>query len=365
VAGRGRQGIAAGEPGKEDPVRAITVQPGDAGSARLDDVPEPERSLGPVLVRTLAMGVCGTDVEIVAGQYGEAPPGATRLILGHESLGEVIEAPAGSGLSAGQHVAGIVRLPDPVPCVSCASGEWDMCVNGKYTEHGIKGLNGFGAEMFRVAPDHAVPVDVTLGITGVLLEPTSVVAKAWDHIERIASRSVWRPHRVLVTGAGPIGLLAALLAVQRGHEVHVLDRVTDGPKPQLVRDLGAVYHTGSVADAVSGVDAAIECTGAGQVVLDVMRVVAPAGIVCLTGVSTGGRTVSVDLQDLNKELVLENNVVFGSVNANRRHYEAAAEALRRADRTWLARLITRQVPIARWSEALVREQDDVKPIITF
>jgi threonine dehydrogenase-like Zn-dependent dehydrogenase len=147
--------------------------------------------------------------------------------------------------------------------------------------------------------------------------------------------------------------------------VHVLDRVTEGPKPQLVRDLGAVYHTGSVADAVSGVDAAIECTGAGQVVLDVMRVVAPAGIVCLTGVSTGGRTVSVDLQDLNKELVLENNVVFGSVNANRRHYEAAAEALRRADRTWLARLITRQVPIARWSEALVREQDDVKPIITF
>ena len=125
-------------------MRAITVQPGVADSARLDDVPDPPASAGSVLVRTLAMGVCGTDIEIVHGEYGVAPPGADRLILGHESLGEVIEAPGGSGLHPGQHVAGVVRRPDPVPCASCAAGEWDMCRNGQYTEHGIKGLHGFG-----------------------------------------------------------------------------------------------------------------------------------------------------------------------------------------------------------------------------
>jgi threonine dehydrogenase-like Zn-dependent dehydrogenase len=346
-------------------VRAITVLPRVAHSARLEDVADPDPLMGSVLVRTLAMGVCGTDLEIVEGQYGTAPPGADRLILGHESLGEVVEAPADSGLAPGQHVAGIVRRPDPVPCASCAKGEWDMCRNGQYTEHGIKGLHGFGADYFRVDPQFAVPVDRSLGLAGVLLEPTSVVAKAWDHIERIAARAVWRPSRVLVTGAGPIGLLAALLARQRGYDVHVLDRVTDGPKPELVRALGATYHASSVEQAGRGCDIALECTGVSHLVLQVMRVLEPSGIACLTGVSSRGRSVSVDLGDLNRELVLENNVVFGTVNANRRHYDMAAEALARADRGWLDRLITRRVPVEQWSEALARRPDDVKPIITF
>ena len=346
-------------------MKAITIQPGVADSARLEDVPEPPVSAGAVLVRTLAMGVCGTDLELVRGEYGEAPPGEQRLVLGHESLGEVLEAPAGSGLKPGQHVAGIVRHPDPVPCASCAAGEWDMCRNGLYTEHGIKGLHGFGAERFRLEPAFAVPVDVSLGLAGVLLEPTSVVAKAWEHIDRIGARAVWRPRRVLVTGAGPIGLLAALLAVQRGYDVHVLDRVTDGPKPDLVRTLGATYHTGGASEAGRGADIILECTGAGQVIIDAMCAVAASGIVCLTGVSSGGRRLPVDVQSLNRELVLENNVIFGTVNANRRHYEAAAEALRRADRAWLDRLITRMVAVEAWQSALARQPADVKPIVTF
>jgi threonine dehydrogenase-like Zn-dependent dehydrogenase len=311
------------------------------------------------------MGVCGTDIEIVHGEYGTAPPGAERLILGHESLGEVVEAPRGSGLTPGQHVAGIVRRPDPVPCASCAAGEWDMCRNGQYTEHGIKGLHGFGAEYFRVEPGFAVPVDRALGLAGVLIEPTSVVAKAWDHIARIAARAEWRPSRVLVTGAGPIGLLAALLARQRGFEVHVLDRVTDGPKPELVRDLGAIYHSSSVQEAGRGCDIAVECTGVSHLVLQIMHVLEPCGIACLTGVSSGGRSMPVDIGSLNRELVLENNVVFGTVNANRRHYEMAADALAQADRGWLDRVINRCVPVERWSEALDRQAHDVKPIITF
>src|SRR4051812_22848580 len=167
-------------------MRAITLKPGLKDSARLDDVPEPPVTDGAVLVRTLALGVCGTDHEIVAADYGEAPPGQERLVLGHESLGVVEEAPDGA-LKRGDHVVGIVRRPDPVPCPACAAGEWDMCRNGRYTEHGIKGLHGFGAELFRIDAEYAVKVDKTLGILGVLLEPTSVVAKAWDHTGR-----VWR-----------------------------------------------------------------------------------------------------------------------------------------------------------------------------
>jgi glucose 1-dehydrogenase len=344
-------------------MQAITVVPMRAGSARLEEVADPGREEGDLLVRTLAVGVCGTDLEISRGEYGWAPPGRDRLVLGHESLGRVLEAPEDSDLEPGDLVVGIVRQPDPEPCGSCAAGEWDMCRNGRYTEHGIKQLDGFLRERYRIDPGRAVRLDPALERTGVLLEPTSVVAKAWDHIDRIASRAVWRPQVVLVIGAGPIGLLAALLAVQRGLEVHVLDRVTTGPKPTLVADLGATYHTGTVTEAVPRADVIVECTGVGELVFDAVTKAGPDGIVCLTGVSSAGRRLTIDAGAVNRELVLENVVVFGSVNANRRHYQAAATALAKADQQWLERLITRRVPLDRWSDALQRRPDDVKVVI--
>jgi threonine dehydrogenase-like Zn-dependent dehydrogenase len=344
-------------------MQAITVIPLQAESARLDDLPEPSPEEGELLVQTLAVGVCGTDLEISQGEYGWPPPGRERLVLGHESLGRVLDAPAGSDLAAGDLVVAIVRQPDPEPCVSCAAGEWDMCRNGRYTEHGIKELDGFMRERYRIDPRFAVKLDPALERTGVLLEPTSVVAKAWEHIERIAARAVWSPRVVLVTGAGPIGLLAALLGVQRGLEVHVLDRVTSGPKPGLVTDLGATYHTGTLADAVGHADVVVECTGVGELVLDAIDKTGPDGIVCLTGVSSAGRTLTIDPGALNRELVLENELVFGTVNANRRHYQAAAAGLAKADQSWLERLISRRVPLDRWPDALQRRPDDVKAVI--
>jgi glucose 1-dehydrogenase len=344
-------------------MQAITVIPLQAESARLDDLPEPSPTEGELLVQTLAVGVCGTDLEISQGEYGWAPPGRERLVLGHESLGRVLDAPAGSDLAAGDLVVAIVRQPDPEPCVSCAADEWDMCRNGRYTEHGIKELDGFMRERYRIDPSSAVKLDPALERTGMLLEPTSVVAKAWEHIERIAARAIWSPQVILVTGAGPIGLLAALLGVQRGLEVHVLDRVTSGPKPGLVADLGASYHTGALADAVGHADVVVECTGVGDLVLDAIDKTGPDGIVCLTGVSPTGRTLTIDAGALNRELVLENEVVFGTVNANRRHYQAAASALAKAGPAWLDRLITRRVPLDRWSDALKRHPDDVKAVI--
>jgi threonine dehydrogenase-like Zn-dependent dehydrogenase len=344
-------------------VKALTVIPLKANSGQLSDVPEPPESDGPVLVETLAIGVCGTDHEILTGQYGWAPPGKERLVLGHESIGRVVEAPAGGDLAPGDLVVGIVRRPDPVPCSNCAVLEWDFCRNGQYTERGIKQHDGYCSERYRITPDFTVKVDKNLGLLGVLLEPTSVVAKAWEQADRVGTRAHWDPKTVLVTGAGPIGLLAALIGVQRGLEVHVLDQVTSGVKPDLVRDLGAMYHTGKVADAVEAPDIIIECTGVPVLVFDAMSNVGTDGVVVLTGVSSGGHTIDVDEGMLNRTMVLENVAVVGSVNANRRHYEAAAEALAKADRSWLERVVTRRVPLEQWAEALDRQPNDVKVVI--
>ena len=345
-------------------MRAITLRPGIANSASLETVPEPAPSDGAILARTLYLGVCGTDREIVAGLYGEAPPGAPHLILGHESLGVVEEAPPDSGFALGDHIVGIVRRPDPVPCAACAAGEWDMCRNGLYTERGIKQRHGFGAERFRIEPEFAVKVETSWGMLGVLMEPTSIVAKAWDHADMIGHRSTsWQPHRVLVTGAGPVGLLAALMAMQRGLDVHVLDRNKDGPKPQLIKALGANYISELSANLKP--DIIMECTGAAAIVGEVLARTAPSGMVCLLSVTAPGHKIEVDIGALNRTMVLDNDVIFVAVNANRKHYRMAAEALRQADKDWLSRLITRKVPLDRWAEALEYRRGDIKVVVDF
>ena len=348
-------------------MRALTIIPNQPGSAAVTDVPDPVPDDGELLVDALAVGVCGTDREIAAGQYGWAPPGRDRLVLGHESLGRVRRAPAGSGFVPGDLVVGIVRRPDPVPCGACGHGQFDMCRNGRYAERGIKELDGYASQLWTVAAEYAVKLHSELADVGVLLEPTSVVAKAWDQIDKVGARSWFEPRTVLVTGAGPIGLLAALLGRQRGLDVHVLDRVTSGPKPRLVADLGASYHTGTVPDVARGAepDVIIEATGAGQLVFEAMASTAPYGIVCLTGVSPTGRTLSIDAGAINKEIVLENDVVIGSVNANHEHYNLAAQALAKADRDWLSRLITRKVPLTDFGDALTPDPGDIKVVLSF
>lgn len=349
-------------------MRAITVRPGLAGSARLEEVPDPYPDDRTLLVRALALGVCGTDREIIAAQHGCAPEGEERLILGHESLGVVERAPPHSGFAPGDHVVGIVRRPDPVPCPACAAGEWDMCRNGRYTERGIKGRHGYGSERFRLDPDYAVKVDPGLGLDAVLLEPTSIVAKAWAHADAIARRArATAPRRLLVTGAGSIGLLAALLGRQRGLDLHVFDRARRGPKVALTAKLGGTYHHGDLGTVLREVepDILMECTGAPAVIRDCLAQTGRNGIICLAGLSSAGHEEPLDIGFINRTMVLENQVLFGAVNANRMHYEAAAAALKTADRRWLSGLITRRVPLSRWSEAVEKRPGDIKVVVEF
>ncbi len=251
-----------------------------------------------------------------------------------------------------------------MPCPSCAVGEWDMCSNGLYTERGIKQVHGFMSERWRIEPEYVVRVDKNLGLMGVLLEPTTVVAKAWEQILTIGRRTFWEPRTVLVVGAGPIGLLAALIGVQRGLEVHVLDRVTTGPKPALVAAMGAEYHTGAIADIGLSPNIVVECTGVVTLVQEAAAAASPGGIVCLTGIGPSGPS-SGSASALPTEAVLKNLVMFGSVNANRRNYHRAAEVLAKADRAWLEQLITRRLRPDDVDQALTRSVDDIKVVMEF
>ena len=341
-------------------MRAMTVVPGKADSAAVTEVAEPPESDGSVLVEGVLAGICATDLEIVSGAFDR--DGSTRMVLGHESLGRVLEAPAGSGLNPGDLVAGVVRRPDPVPCPACARGEFDFCRNGLYSERGINGVDGYGSERWRVDPYYAVPVPPELGLLGVLIEPASILTKAWDQVDQVGARSWHAPKHVLVTGAGPIGLLAALIAAQRGYVVHVLDRSDQGPKPALVRDLGGEFIT-ELADLKIAPDVVIEATGVGQVVVACAELLPPAGIMCLTGISPSPDSIEVRMDALTRQLVIRNAALVGSVNAAKRHYADAVDVLLAADRSWLDRLITRTVPLTDWPAGLVKEPDDIKVVV--
>lgn len=321
-------------------MRALTVDLARAGSLALTELPDPVPGPEDLLVEGMAIGICGTDREIVRGEFGV---GGT-LVIGHESLGRVISGP---GFAPGSLVAGVVRRPDPVPCVACASGEFDNCRNGRYTERGITGLDGYGSTLWTVPAAYAVQVS---SATGVLVEPASVVVKAWERLDRLA---LYPFESVLVTGAGPIGLLAALIGVQRGLDVHVFDLASSGPKPGLVESLGATYHR-----TLPDCPVVIEATGAPSLVARLLG----RDLVCLTGVPST-EVLPADIGQINRDLVLRNGIVFGTVNSNPRHYREASAVLDRADDAWLSAMITRRVPLEDFATAFDHRPDDVKVVL--
>jgi glucose 1-dehydrogenase len=316
-------------------MRALVLRAdGSAGTLNLEDVPEPRPEDGELVVEAVALGICGTDRELVKRHRLVA--GERHMVIGHEALGRVLEAPKASGFLPGQLVVGTVRRPDPVPCFFCASGESDLCENGGFTERGISGGDGFGAELYTLEPEFAVHVDPALGVLGVLIEPTSIVAKGWERLERLVS---FRRRRALVLGAGPIGLLAALLGVQRGYEVHVVDQMNCGVKPAQVWTLGAVYHD-SLIHLDGPFDVVMECTSV--LTGEAVRLAGPSGAVCFVA---GGHS------GLSGPDLTSNRTLVGIVNSNRRHFVAGQEALRRADRVWLARLLSPCVRLDEWRDA--------------
>ena len=300
------------------PMRAVVVTPGQAGSGRLAEVPDPVPDAAQALVEVIEVGVCGTDLEILEGHYGTAPDGDAHLIIGHENFGRVLTAPVGSGLHPGDLVACEVRRPDPVPCAACAGGRQDLCTNGGFRERGISGLHGFMAERYVEVPAHLVPLPPELEDIGVLAEPLSVVEKGVHEAIAIQRRLPWDAREAVVTGAGPIGLMATMLLRSLGWDVWTVDVAPrDSTKAAIVEAVGAEYVKAdeepllALAARIPGIDLIVEATAVPEVVFDAIDAIGPNGVVCLTGVSADARTLTVPGARLNLEMVLDNKVVFG------------------------------------------------------
>lgn len=355
-------------------MRAGVVTPGQAHSGRVEEIPVPTAGPGECVVQTLEIGICGTDMEIDRAEYGQAPPDSPYLILGHESLGRVLSVPLGEReLKAGDLVAGIVRRPCPECCPSCADGQWDMCETGHYTERGIKAAHGFMSERYTESPAYLVRLPQDLRSVGVLTEPMSVVEKGIDQVFRAQQRLHWVPRRAVVLGAGPIGLLAAMLLRLRGIAVTVCDQVEPtAPRAKIATDIGGDYQNlaaTSLTAFLSGKplpDLIVEATGYSPLVFEAAQCLGRNGALLLTAVTGGKRTVGVDTNLINADMVLENHIILGSVNANRDHFLMAVRDLGAIHVLYplaLEAIITRRIPLAQWTQGLTKDPGDIKAVV--
>lgn len=350
-------------------MKAIVVQPGVKGSIHMRDMPDPKLRPDQVAVKMIRAGLCRTDAEIGHGSFGEAPSGEEYLILGHENFGVVEEAGRKvKGFKAGDLVVATVRRP--CRCFTCKAGQTDMCVGGGYKERGIAGTHGFMAEYYVESPQWLNKIPKAIADIGVLLEPMSVVEKGIDHAYLIQRRLAWKPRTGLVLGAGPIGLLAAAVMRARGLDAHVigLEPETDR-RGQVAKKMGAIYHSiagGTILDVKTEMppaDIAVDATGVPGAAFDGVQMLGRNGVMCLLSLSGGSQTADTPIEKINQQLVLGNQVVFGSVNANARHFEMGLADFTVIERKWpgvLQQLITTRLPWDQYNRWFAAETSGIK-----
>jgi glucose 1-dehydrogenase len=339
-------------------MQALITTPLQAGSTRTATVPEPERRRGGLLIRTLEVGVCGTDREIADGEFGSPPPGETELILGHEFLGVVAEG--SGGFSEGDLVTATVRRSCG-HCGACEEGAPDACDTGDYTERGITALQGFASELVVEDAEHLIAVPRPLGRLGVLAEPSSICARGIRHATAIGDRQPWSPRRALVIGAGAIGMLATYMLRLAGYDVWTAARgEPSSEKGRLVAASGARYVStreaplSAVREETGGFDVVIEAAGNAEMMVEAMAALRRNGVACLLGLDAHAHRVEVDATLLGRDFVIENRVVFGSVNAHRTDWKAAVAALEAMQERWpeaMEQLVGLRVEPDRFSEA--------------
>jgi glucose 1-dehydrogenase len=331
-------------------VLALVVEPGQAHTTRVEDVPGVEAREGEVLVRTLEVGVCGTDREISEGAFGIPPENEPLLVLGHEALGVVEQD--GYGFTRGQLVTAIVRRSCG-RCIACAEDSPDCCLTGDYTERGITRLHGYARELVAEDPMQLVAIPSSLGRLGVLAEPTSICERALRHARTIGGRQPWQLESALVIGAGAIGLLMTYLLRLAGVDVWTASLETEN---ELVDESGASYVStkGNDLSELGKFDLVIEAAGNAELMARTLGQVRRGGVACLLGIDPREQTVEVDGRVLGVDTILENRVLFGSVNAQRRDWLAAVADLDRALERWpeaLEQFVKLRVPLDRFREA--------------
>ncbi|MGD0719291.1 MAG: glucose 1-dehydrogenase [Thermoplasmata archaeon] len=360
-------------------MRAAIVHPPTPG-VTIADVPVPRVGPGEVRVSVLECGICGTDLDIVAGRYGTAPAGSPFLILGHENVGEVVEVGNGvAGFAPGDLVVATVRRGCGL-CRFCAANRSDYCETGQYTERGIRGAPGYIAEQYVERPEYLVHVPEPLRSIAVLHEPLSVVEKAvmvgqqvLDRKEPTVGQPRTRTPSALVTGTGAIGMLAAMILRVRGYEVTGIDR---HDAPSLASDLlarigGRHINASAGISALGGAhyDLIIEASGAIALDFDLVRTLRPNGVLVLTGIpDAAAPPTPVQGGAMLREMVLSNEAIVGSVNANRTYFEAGTRDLAVFDQRWpglAAAMISRRIPLSQAPQALTeRTGGPVKVVIT-
>jgi threonine dehydrogenase-like Zn-dependent dehydrogenase len=335
-------------------MKAIVVKPGVQDSIHMRDMPDPKMKPTEIAVKMLRVGLCGTDAEINHGLYGKPPDGDEFLILGHENLGVVEEVGKKvKGWKPSDLVVSTVRRPCGI-CANCKAGHNDLCNSGQYTERGIMRRHGFMAEYYVESPEYLHKIPKAVRDFAVLLEPMSVVEKGIDHAFLIQRRLIWKPKLGVVLGGGPVGLLAAAVLRVRGLRTVVVGREPETDlRAQIAKKLGAEYvcvANQSLLDLpklIGPPDLVIEATGSARVVFDAMEILGPNGVLCLLSV-TGGTGVNEEpIERINQLIVLGNQVVFGSVNANPRHFAMGVKDFVAIEKKWpgvLSKLLTNRIP---------------------
>jgi glucose 1-dehydrogenase len=331
-------------------MQALVTRPGEAHSTHVEDVATVEAREGELLVRTLEVGVCGTDREISEGLFGVAPKDEQSLVLGHEALA-VVERD-GHGFTRGDLVTATVRRSCG-RCIACGQGSPDSCLTGDYHERGITRLHGYARELVAEDPTQLIAIPKSLGGLGVLAEPTSICERALRHARAIGGRQPWQLQRALVIGAGAIGLVTTYLLRLAGVEVWTASLEDTS---ELVEHSGAQYVSTKSTELseLGSFDLVVEAAGDAQLMARSLGLLRRSGVACLLGIDPRRQKVEIDGRVLGVDVILENRVLFGSVNAHRQDWLAAVEALDRARERWpeaLERFVAFRVPLDRFQEA--------------
>ncbi|MFW6321353.1 MAG: glucose 1-dehydrogenase [Halohasta sp.] len=350
-------------------MRAIGVRDG-AEQAEVIEIPKPEPAAGEALVRTLRVGVDGTDHEVIAGSHGGSPAGEDYLVLGHEAVG-VVEDPNGTDFEVGDVVVPTVRRPPNGSNRYFENDMPDMAPDGQYHERGIVGAHGFMAEYFTSPAWALVEVPAELAEYGFLVEPISITEKAVEHAAASRSAFEWEPESALVLGNGSLGLLTLSMFEDRYDRTYCLGR-RERPDPtiDIIEMLGSTYVNSNetpvpdIPEAYEAPDLIYEATGYARHAFEAIEALAPNGVAALLGVP-GDWSFEVDGGRLHRELVLHNKALVGSVNSNRRQFEAAVDSLSAMSEAFLDALVTGIYDVEEFEAAFVDDDTTIKTAVQF
>ncbi|WP_117595537.1 glucose 1-dehydrogenase [Haloprofundus halophilus] len=353
-------------------MRAVVVEKGESRPT-VRDVPDPTPEPGEALLRTLRVGIDGTDHEVIRGNHGGYPPGDDYQILGHEAVA-VVEDANGTELEEGELVVPTVRRPPGETNDYFERDEPDMAPEGLYVERGIVGAHGYMSEFFTSPSEFLVPVPDEFAEHGFLVEPISNTEKALEHAFAARSAFEWDPTSALVLGNGPLGLLtlAALQTPSLPFErTYCLGR-RDRPDPTIdvVERLGSTYvdsretPVDEIPGAHEAVDFVYEATGYAKHAFETVDALAPNGVGALLGIPNDWE-FEVDGGRLHRELVLENKALFGSVNSNVRQFEAAKKRFTEFPDWFADALVTGVYSLSEVDAAFETGDDVIKTVVEF